>query len=130
MMRPSKAKRGPHASRLKKLPCHIFRYNEVKLFSSELEADASTTAASAERAHQSSQLHLSSLGRLPKVDTSFLQVRTFVYTWPKSFSVASSHVFPVPCMGRSKASSGVLSIRSSKHAPFLTESCTIRVSNW
>ncbi|XP_066480634.1 laminin subunit gamma-2 [Tiliqua scincoides] len=49
------------------------KYNEVKLLSTELEADASTTAASAERAHQGSQLLLGSLGRLPKVDTSFFQ---------------------------------------------------------
>ncbi|KAL8178114.1 UNVERIFIED_CONTAM: hypothetical protein K2H54_030112 [Gekko kuhli] len=48
-------------------------YDEVKLLSSELEADTNRAASSADQAYQSSQLLFSSLARLPKVDTSAFQ---------------------------------------------------------
>ncbi|XP_042320283.1 laminin subunit gamma-2-like [Sceloporus undulatus] len=51
----------------------VFGYDEVKLLSSELEADAGRAASDADRIYQSSQLLLGSLARLPKVDTSFFQ---------------------------------------------------------
>ncbi|KAH0618289.1 hypothetical protein JD844_017345 [Phrynosoma platyrhinos] len=49
------------------------KYDEVKLLSSELEADAGKAASDADRIYQSSQLLLGSLARLPKVDTNFFQ---------------------------------------------------------
>ncbi|XP_062973267.1 laminin subunit gamma-2 [Elgaria multicarinata webbii] len=49
------------------------KYNEVKLLSSELEADAGRAASNADKAYQGSQLLLGSLARLPKIDTSFFQ---------------------------------------------------------
>ncbi|XP_048338443.1 laminin subunit gamma-2 [Sphaerodactylus townsendi] len=49
------------------------KYDEVKLLTSELEADANSATVSADRAYQSSQLLFSSLSRLPKVDTSIFQ---------------------------------------------------------
>ncbi|XP_015269569.1 PREDICTED: laminin subunit gamma-2-like, partial [Gekko japonicus] len=49
------------------------KYDEVKLLSSELEAEANRAASSTDQAYQSSQLLFSSLARLPKVDTSAFQ---------------------------------------------------------
>ncbi|XP_053103696.1 laminin subunit gamma-2 [Hemicordylus capensis] len=49
------------------------KYDEVKLLSSELEADANRVASNADKAYQGSQLVMGSLGYLPKVDTSFFQ---------------------------------------------------------
>lgn len=53
----------------------IFRYDELKLLSGELETDAGRAALNADRAYQDSQLLLGSLARLPKVDPSIIQVR-------------------------------------------------------
>nr|XP_034979554.1 laminin subunit gamma-2 [Zootoca vivipara] len=49
------------------------KYDEIKLLSSQLEADAGKAASDADRVYQRSQMVLDSLARLPKVDTSFFQ---------------------------------------------------------
>uniref|UniRef100_A0A8D2KTR3 Laminin subunit gamma 2 n=1 Tax=Varanus komodoensis TaxID=61221 RepID=A0A8D2KTR3_VARKO len=53
----------------------ICRYEEAKLLSSELEADANRAASSADGAYQGSQSLLLSLAQLSKIDTALFQVR-------------------------------------------------------
>lgn len=53
----------------------ICRYDELKLLTKELEADASQAASNAERVYQDSQQQLGSLTPLTKIDTKFFQVR-------------------------------------------------------
>lgn len=53
----------------------ISRYDELKLLTKELEADASQAASNAERVYQDSQQQLGSLTRLTKTDTKVFQVR-------------------------------------------------------
>ncbi|XP_067391238.1 laminin subunit gamma-2 isoform X2 [Emydura macquarii macquarii] len=50
------------------------KYDETKLLTSELEADASRSALDADRAYQSSLLLLSSLSRLSQIDAGSFQV--------------------------------------------------------
>ncbi|XP_061490051.1 laminin subunit gamma-2 isoform X2 [Rhineura floridana] len=49
------------------------KYEEIKLLSRELDADAGRAVSEADRAYQGSQTVLDSLARLPKVDTTFFQ---------------------------------------------------------
>ncbi|XP_007425431.1 laminin subunit gamma-2 [Python bivittatus] len=49
------------------------KYDELKLLSSELEADATQAGSNADRVYQDSQQQLGSLTRLAKIDTSFFQ---------------------------------------------------------
>nr|XP_060630471.1 laminin subunit gamma-2 [Anolis sagrei ordinatus] len=49
------------------------KYDEVKLLSSALEADAGRAASDANKVYQDSQLLFGSLARLPKVDINFFQ---------------------------------------------------------